>query len=234
MDKLTVPEDIRQLIDGLAPKAATLPEDVEGICAPCGGTGWRSVSRGVQRCDCSAPVTADGVPYEFYDARLSNYRREDGNRTAVAKAQAFLDGTRDLYLAGDVGAGKTRLACSILNEHASRRQTALFVNVPRLLHQLQPGHDADGIEQKLMTASLVVLDDIGAERDQPTDYTRRTLYMVYETRHANRLRTIFTSNKTIQQLSDMQDDTRLASRITGWADVVKLTTPDQRLLRRVK
>lgn len=85
-----------------------------------------------------------------------------------------------------------------------------------------------------MTVSVLVLDDIGAERDQATDYTRRTLLMLYEARCDRNLRTVFTSNKSLQELSEMQDDDRLSSRIAGRCDVVKLTTLDQRVLRRVK
>ena len=154
---------------------------------------------------------------------------------ALAKAQAFLGGARDLFLCGGVGAGKTRLACTIANEHRLKGKAALFVRVPMALHLLQPGRDVEEIadlERRLFETNVLVMDDIGAERDQATDYTRRTLLMIYEERGDRGLRTIFTSNKSIQQLAEMQDDDRLASRIAGRADVVLLTTPDQRMATR--
>lgn len=207
-------------------RMAALPP---GTCESCYGRGCET---------CQPTMTyADGVPYEFHDATLDNFRVEDGNRTALERARVFLDGRRDLYLTGGVGAGKTRLACSIANTWKRRGKSALFARVPMVLHQLQPGRSADELrdyESRLFHAPLLVLDDIGAERDQATDYTRRTLLMLYEERGDRGLRTIWTSNKSLPDLAAMQEDDRLASRIAGRADVVRLTTPDQRMARRGK
>lgn len=223
--------------EAAASHAAAMAQLPPGTCPECYGTKRRMRNGYEDRCfRCDPPLQhAEGVPYEFYDSRLTNYREEHGNKAALAKATAWLTGTRDLYLTGGVGAGKTRLACALANACFEARKWTLFVRVPLMLHQLQPGRDQDEVaelEGKLMARPMLVLDDIGAERDQATDYTRRTLLMIYEARHDHGHRTIFTSNKTLQQLGDMQDDDRLASRIAGRADVVQLTTPDQRLARR--
>lgn len=198
-----------------------------GTCERCYGNGCG---------DCNPVETcASGVPYEFTHATLANFREDPGNKAALAKAHAFISSGRDLYLCGGVGAGKTRLACSILNAHFLN--AGRFLRVPLVLHQLQPGRESDAIEQlehQLFTTPVLVLDDLGAERDQATDYTRRTLLMIYEERSDRGRRTIFTSNKSLQELGGMHDDDRLASRIAGRADVVKLTTSDQRMMRRAK
>lgn len=219
-------------------KMASLPA---GTCERCYGVQFVAhqygpADRRTERCpECNAPTPhADGVPVEFQLARFDNYRVADGNSTALDRARKFMTGARDLYLSGGVGAGKTRLACTIANEWFAIRRSALFVRVPMVLHQLQPGRDPGDLEQKLFTTSLVVLDDIGAERDAATDYTRRTLLMIYEERCDRGLRTIFTSNKSVQELGTMSDDDRLSSRIAGRADLIKLSTADQRMLRRAK
>jgi DNA replication protein DnaC len=212
-----------------AERMAVLPP---GTCDRCYGEGKVAGSR----CEaCNAPQRfADGTPVEFQEANFGNYRTIDGNQTALVKARTFLDkgSARDLYLSGGVGAGKTRLAASILNEAVVRGRWCYFARVPMMLHQLQPGRPSDELEHKLMRCDLVVFDDIGAERDQATDYTRRTLLMLYEERGDRGHRTIFTSNKTLAEFAAMQDDDRLASRIAGRADVVKLATTDQRMARR--
>lgn len=207
-------------------RMATLPP---GTCERCYGSG----------CDLCRPLEmyADGVPYEFHSATFENYRMEEGNKTAIERARGFFDSHRDLYLTGGVGAGKTRLACSLANSWWRSGKSALFSRVPMVLHQLQPGRQDDELreyESRLFNVPLLVLDDIGAERDQATDYTRRTLLMIYEERGDRGKRTIWTSNKSLHELAAMQDDDRLASRIAGRADVVKLTTPDQRIARRSK
>ncbi len=214
-------------------RMASLPP---GTCGRCYGTGHA----GADRCiDCN-PIEsyATGTPYEFHTASLGNYRVEDSNRGAFEKAQRFLAGERDLYICGGVGAGKTRLACSVANDWHRSGKSASFVRAPLMLHQLQPGRqsdeDAAEFESRLFHTPLLVIDDLGAERDQATDFTRRTLLMMYEARHDRGKRTIFTSNKSLQELGDMQEDDRLSSRIAGRCDVVRLTSPDQRLMRRVK
>lgn len=239
--KLASLKEAAKLVESLPAGMPANAGDGQASCEVCDGAGWYQPVAGerYRRCDCIAPmVCADGVPYEFREATLENYREDPGNRSAIAKARHFLDvNGRDLYLSGGVGAGKTRLACSILNAHARKRNTAFFARVPMLLYQMQPGRDREevaALEQRLFSTSLLVLDDIGAEREQASDFTRRTLLMIYEERGDRGLRTIFTSNKTLSDLSEMQDDDRLASRIAGRADVILLSTADQRLLRRRK
>jgi DNA replication protein DnaC len=210
-------------------------------CEICGDTGWQPVgglTDRVVRCVCwleKQRAWADGVPQEFQAATLANYRPLAGNREALRVAGTFAEGSRDLVLIGPVGSGKTRLACSVLNALYAATKQGYFVRVPWMLHQLQPAPDPDGAaavrarERRLTDEPIVCFDDLGAERDRATDYTRRTLLMLYERRHDQGLRTIWTSNKGIDDLSAMQDDDRLASRLAGWSDVVELTCADQRV-----
>lgn len=252
MERLDIPKtdaELQERLAALKTKAdviaalpplppANPPTGAKG-CEQCGGTGWYQPSAGARYVHCPCVVVechAEGVPYEFQAVTLASYNDREGQQTALRKAKEFCAANegRDLFLTGGVGAGKTRLAAAIANVMHQRRKMVQFARVPLLLHQLQPGRDNGALETRLMSVSVLVLDDLGSERDQATDYTRRTLLMLYEARHDARLRTVFTSNKSIQEIAEMQDDDRLASRIAGRADVVKLTTPDQRLLRKVR
>jgi DNA replication protein DnaC len=208
------------------------------VCETCRDTGWESLEvdgvERLRRCSCAArQACADGIPVEFRTATLENFETRAGNETAVSRARKFLDGTRDLVLVGGVGAGKTRLACSILNMQPS---SGFFVRVPMLLHSLEPGRDVverQTLERRLRESVVVVLDDLAAERDQATDFTRRTIWMIYEARHDRGLRTIWTTNKTLGELAAMQADDRLTSRLAGWADVVLVGCADQRVTRHL-
>jgi primosomal protein DnaI len=140
-----------------------------------------------------------------------------------------------MYLFGGVGSGKSRLAASVLNEYWRTRRTGVFFRVPKLLHDLSPAvpdETRDWTLSHVTTTKLVVLDDVGAERDVATDYTRRTLLMIYEDRGDRGLRTIWTSNKHLDDLATMLEDDRLTSRIAGRSDVVYVKTSDQRMARR--
>lgn len=227
-------------------------------CATCRDSGWAPAGAGVRRCDCwlsRRPVVAEGVPQGLYRATIDNYREIPGNEAALTAARKFLRGTRDLYLAGNVGSGKTRLACSILNDAYREGVPGLFVRVPALLLDLQPGRPDDVqaaahlLFDRLCRVPLAVLDDVGAERDIASDYTRRTLLEIYERRGENALRTIWTSNLRLAPkaeqaalypphrpptLAEFMGDARLASRIVERAQAIWLGTPDQRLALRTR
>ncbi len=198
-------------------------------CGRCERTpGWESVEvEGVsrlRRCGCwtAAHAAPPSVPREFRDARWSTWRKTGDNRHALDEARAFVRADSegpDLFLCGPVGTGKTRLACTLLNEAwKSGERSVAFARVPMLLYRLQPhGTGAETAEEfnRLAAARLLVLDDLGAERDAATDYTRRTLLMLYEARHDAGRRTVWTSNKTPSQIGVFMGDDRLSSRIAG-------------------
>ncbi len=214
-------------------------------CERCAGTpGWEPVEvdgvTRLRRCGCwtAAHASAPSVPREFREARWATWQATAYNRHALAAAQAFLRGgedSRDLLLCGPVGTGKTRLACTALNESwRSGERSMAFARVPLLLYRLRPQAAADTSEtfDRLAAARLVVLDDLGAERDAATDYTRRTLLMLYEARHDAGRRTVWTSNKRPSEIAAFMGDDRLSSRIVGRCEVVGLEGRDWRLLER--
>ena len=192
----------------------------------------------LQPCVCRRKrlAVAANLPVEFRDARLSNWRKTPENERAFKAATAFLrgDAPRDLFLCGSVGTGKTRMACTVLNEWLQPERMGLFVSVPELLFELQPHTDDDHVAlyRRCKLAPLLVLDDIGAERDRATDYTRRTVLMLYDARHNRGLPTIWTSNKTPAGIGEFMQDNRLMSRLVGRCDVIALDGPDWRLHQR--
>lgn len=211
------------------------------MCNSCQGTTWIDVLDGdgvarVRRCQCWVDLhrCGDGVPEEFKAATLDNWGGTYEH--AVTAARRFLSdvhdpGGRDLYLCGSIGTGKTRLACSILNEYYCQQRAGTFRRVPWLLVQLQPSGGSD-LEYMgpVVAAPVLILDDLGAERSAATDYTRRTLLAVAEQRRDAGRRTIWTSNLTPSAVGDQMGDDRLMSRLVGWCDVVGMTGSD---LRRV-
>lgn len=214
---------------------------VAANCERCGDTGWEPVEadgiRRVRRCGCrSLPSHPETVPLEFRSARLENYVSKPANARAFKLAQGFASSERDFYGYGPVGTGKTRLACSLLNEHYQDARSGLFIRVPMLLVRLtrELVGDTEREEASLFdqccSVSLLVLDDVGGEKG--SDYTRRTLLTIYDERGDRGLRTIWTSNLDLAQLSKFFEDDRLSSRIAGRSDVVRMDGDDWRVQKR--
>jgi len=214
-------------------------------CEVCLDTGWETVKvRGrkgveveerVRRCDCAKKDrVVMGLPVEYTEALMVNFTDSPERRSAIDSARRWLGGeVADLYIRGDVGVGKTRLLASLLNEIKSG-SSAAFVRVPELLDRTRlsmgSSPSASTEEEYLRTyrdVAVLGLDDVGA--DKGSDYGRRMLQMLYESRLDHRKRTIWTSNLSLSQLEEFFGDERLCSRIAGNADVVVMEGDDVRV-----
>ncbi len=176
------------------------------------------------------------MPVDFQGATLVNYEETSANRHALKAARQWAaDPTGDIYLSGGVGVGKTRLAVSMLNDVFRLRGGGYFTHVSILLTKLQPsnGEHAE-LFDRCCTTPVLVLDDVGAERETASDFTRRTLLMLYEERGDHGLPTIWTSNMSLAGLGDFMQDERLASRIVGRATVVEMSGADWRVCQRAR
>jgi len=192
--------------------------------------------------DCNIPpihrdVLQSGLPFESIDERGGALKQS---------IDAVKDRRGSMYLWGQVGSGKTLLACSALYgatlTHARRIEkrewyncpispSHRFSSVPHLLQQIRKTYSGDGNADAIIDrhsyAKLLVMDDIGAE--SPTEWVRDILYQIVDTRYCNRLPTIFTSNLPLAKLESRLSD-RIADRIVEMCDsVVHLNVPSYRL-----
>lgn len=93
----------------------------------------------------------------------------------------------------------------------------IFARVPDMLQRFKRSFDRSAEENEgdlidmYSQASLLVLDDIGAEL--ATDWSYLTLYLIVDNRYNEMLPTIFTSNLTLEELVGRFMDERLVSRI---------------------
>jgi hypothetical protein len=148
-----------------------------------------------------------------------------------------------LYIWGGVGSGKTGLAWSLLRAYTLTSDGydpgPTFANVVELLDQAKAAmREGDGGTpiRKLYDASLLVLDDLGAER--PTDWARDAIAALVQHRHTRGLPTVVTSNYAPSALArrlghdDLMIGKRIVSRLTENCFKVKLDRADLRALRR--
>jgi DNA replication protein DnaC len=194
-------------------------------CPVCDDTGWKVVeadgTRHVDRCDCwretlSARLLAEArVPPRYARCDLSNLvlyeneRLKRAVRTARQFAEAFPIVERGLFLDGPPGIGKTHIAVAVL-KHVIMRTGArgLFYDTRELLRIIRSTFNPVtrtaemDVLQPVMTAELLVLDDLGAEK--PSEWVEETMNLIVNTRYNERRPTIFTSN--FEDLPDEEGD----------------------------
>jgi DNA replication protein DnaC len=145
-----------------------------------------------------------------------------------------------LFLWSDTkGNGKTSWAAKILQAYFravgvlnNMRTRGLFINVPEFLEDMRRNMDTPSAEHKRLVdliteVDLVVFDDIGTE--SPTKWVREQLYIIINKRYSEGKACIFTSNISLASLGheEILGD-RIASRITGFCDMVEFKGTDRR------
>jgi DNA replication protein DnaC len=157
-------------------------------------------------------------------------RDQQNLREAYLRAQDFAENPQGwLILLGGYGSGKTHLAASIANYCLERGQPTLFVVVPDLLDHLRatysPGSavDYDQRFEAVLTAPLLILDDLGTQ--QTTPWAREKLYQLFNYRYNARLPTVITTNRPLESI-----DPRLRSRMSDpeLCQIYRIVTPDFR------
>jgi hypothetical protein len=121
------------------------------------------------------PVCNPTIPRAFRWATLDapELRERVGREQAIAHGAAAID-SPGVLLEGPSGSGKTSLACALLRAWDARnpRRPGVFVpawslGVARMQYALGEGEPP--LVERAMSTALLVLDDLGCERNTPTN-----------------------------------------------------------------
>lgn len=126
-----------------------------------------------------------------------------------------------LLLWGSVGTGKTYIAACIANALLDRGVPVLMTSFGRILGAMPgpaSGEQTAAIDE-WMRAPLLILDDLGVERDTP--YTMELVYHIIDARYRSGRPMVITTNLTMQELEN--PDTRERMRI--YDRVLECCTP---------
>jgi DNA replication protein DnaC len=119
-------------------------------------------------------------------------------RTFTRSIEENLEAGRGLWFDGPVGTGKTSLAILVAKAAKDAGRSYAVFPVPRLLAEIKRTFDRDasdsymGFFRRLCTVDLLVLDDLGAEKQ--TDWVLEQLYSIVNERWQDRRSIVVTTN----------------------------------------
>ena len=140
----------------------------------------------------------------------------------LVKAQAYAEKWEDfsregigLLLFGNVGTGKSYAAGCIANALIDRMVPVLYISMSDAVNRMQGnfGTDRDAYLKQLMRPDLLILDDLGAERN--TSYGKERVFDVVNRRLLSHKPMIITTNialSAMQKATDL-DDRRIYDRV---------------------
>lgn len=153
----------------------------------------------------------------------------------------FVDKGHNLLIySSNVGNGKTTIATKMIKEYINSISSikfknncpALFINVTNFLNEKKLAITDVSLqskvydtEQKILSANLVVFDDIGVKNI--SDYDLGALYYWIDYRTNNLKSCIYTSNLQPNSLKNVLDD-RLYSRIVNYSILKEIKDGDSR------
>ena len=142
------------------------------------------------------------------DANFENFQQTKQNsrhlRLCRRYAEHFdkmVEKNQGLIFYGDVGTGKTFAAACIANHLLSRGVPVVMTSFIKLLSSMQTfGNDNERLIANLNRAKLLIIDDLGAERD--TDFAQEHVYNIIDSRYRAKLPLIITTNMTVQEIRE--------------------------------
>ncbi len=182
-------------------------------------------------------ISINQISYTFENAD------KDTDKDIIKKAKNYVKHFEEmrkdnvgLLLYGNVGSGKTYIACSIANAIITEYSyTVKMRNFVQILNDLQKGGfnlDRNEYIEQITNPTLLILDDFGIERN--TEYALEQIYNVINARYLKARPTIITTNLNFKDIEKEQEDImlgRIYSRIIEMCLPLRVTELDRRKIQ---
>ena len=182
-------------------------------------------------------ISKNQIAYTFENAD------ENTDKDIIKKAKNYVKHFEEmrkdnvgLLLYGNVGSGKTYIACSIANAIITEYSYNVKMrNFAQILNDLQKGGftlDRNEYIEQITSPALIILDDFGIERN--TEYALEQIYNVINARYLKARLTIITTNLNFKDIEKEQEDImlgRIYSRIIEMCLPLRVIGLDRRKIQ---
>lgn len=249
--------------------AGGYPEDwlaPQWTCGICSDTGYSDLATHTL-CDCSRQLLIEGrygssnllrdgqtgfdcFRENWYPAEPnpSRYGTDQSPRTWMCALRDHLidwaagfdrPESRNLYLFGSTGTGKTFLAKSVGLKLLETGHSVLYISAPTLFDAIRACKFAepDDLEsqreyRRFAQSDLLIIDDLGTEPASDARFADLLMLLEERTRSSSRVRrTIISTNLDIKRLYVSYNE-RIGSRIAGEFDILRCIGEDIRLEKK--
>lgn len=225
--------------------------DIHYHCNDCKDTGRvngkickcvkeKAVEIDLKDISCYAPI--EECTFENFD--LSFYKNSGGDNEIYEKtkriyeymkaySEDFHTHSKSIYMFGRTGLGKTHLALAAARKIIENGHFVVYGTASNIFSSLEDEKfkhiSAKYSMEKLCSAELLVIDDLGAEFF--TSFTAAALHNVIENRLLSRKPVFITTNLGISDINKKYGE-RIASRIIGEYEPIKFEGSDIRQAKR--
>lgn len=159
------------------------------------------------------------VPALYEDASFEKFQKNKHNQAIFKMVKNFADQFdqmmklgKGLLLHGTVGTGKTYSAACIANALLDAGYTVFWTSTYEML-KLRSDDEEEKYEDLILGSSLLIVDDLGAERS--TEFGRERVFSYVDSRCSTNKPTIYTTNLDFDKMvkPETQDESRIFDRI---------------------
>ena len=180
-------------------------------------------------------LKAAGVPSKTARKTSELHRNETIIKDSTRSTYLTDSFKQSVFFHGSPGSGKTTLSVAMMihdmiqsfttKENFHKGKTYLFVTAPQMIQDIkQTFKQSLEVEQEVLNryknVDFLILDDFGVEKTG--DWAFSVLYLILTHRYEEDKQTIFTSNFSLEQIAEKNNDERITRRILDWCRIIEL------------